>query len=301
MFQAVTSNLKRHLSRYHQNIYKKVQKADKNNDELKNKTKLSKLQKINRDEVDQSSYDKNEYNQPETIFVNTITTLESEAQRTSMSKTHVSNNKMDKICRLCAKRSSSLTSLFSFKNQRLIIDLIITICPIRIDRNDEFPKKICDECLEIIVSANELRSTSVKSDSDFRLGSISLMNNEDIEETSVTDFVHVKIEKTDDWFACSPQVYSAEQSDDEYERRPRKINSLQNEENFMFEYSSESEKEAEWEVRQPSTSFRDDTSQKALSRNLMIKYFEPPIKDGSRQCKLCDQNTRLVSSILRYL
>ena len=139
-----------------------------------------------------------------------------------MPKTHVSNNKMDKICRLCAKRSSSLTSLFSFKNQRLIIDLIITICPIRIDRNDEFPKKICDECLEIIVSANELRSTSVKSDNDFRLGSISLINNEDIEEISVTDlvyvdFVHVKIEKTDDWFACSLQVYSADQSDDEYE------------------------------------------------------------------------------------
>ena len=42
----------------------------------------------------------------------------------------------------------------------------------------------------------------------------------------------------------------------------------------------------------------DVTIQKALSRNLMIKYFEDPIEDGSRRCKLCDHETRLVNLII---
>lgn len=77
---------------------------------------------------------------------------------------------MEKLCRLCARPSEFLESVFSFHNNRLLSDLIAIICPIKIDINDSFPKQICDECKEIIVSSSNLRDTSVRSDLNFRTG-----------------------------------------------------------------------------------------------------------------------------------
>jgi Zinc-finger associated domain (zf-AD)/Zinc finger, C2H2 type len=78
---------------------------------------------------------------------------------------------MENVCRLCARQSQPLESVFSFQNGgRLLTDLIAVICPIRIDVNDNLPKQICEECLEIVVSASKLRETSVKSDINFRTG-----------------------------------------------------------------------------------------------------------------------------------
>lgn len=80
---------------------------------------------------------------------------------------------MENLCRLCAQQSASLKSVFTNLNGRLLIDLISIVCPIRIDATDEFSQKICDDCLEIVVSANKLRTTSIKTDLDFRLGNYS--------------------------------------------------------------------------------------------------------------------------------
>lgn len=77
---------------------------------------------------------------------------------------------MDSICRLCGQTSVHLESVFSFvESGRLLSDLIYIVCPIRIEVNDDLPKKICAGCLEVVVSSIRLRESSVKSDLNFRL------------------------------------------------------------------------------------------------------------------------------------
>lgn len=59
--------------------------------------------------------------------------------------------------------------MFSFEQGRLLSDLISIICPIRIDPCDDgLPKSICGECKEIVMTAINLRETSVKNDIVFR-------------------------------------------------------------------------------------------------------------------------------------
>lgn len=79
------------------------------------------------------------------------------------------NLKMESVCRLCMRQSTLLAPVFSFENGRLLLDLIALICPIKIDVNDNLPKNICEECKEIVISANILRETSVRSDIAFKL------------------------------------------------------------------------------------------------------------------------------------
>ncbi|XP_070496578.1 uncharacterized protein [Chironomus tepperi] len=75
---------------------------------------------------------------------------------------------MDGTCRLCSSRSRSTTSIFDSKNDKLIADLITTICPIKIGISDDLPKRICSLCLRIITEAVELREKSIVTDQDLR-------------------------------------------------------------------------------------------------------------------------------------
>lgn len=77
---------------------------------------------------------------------------------------------METVCRLCSRQSRTLESIFSFKNGRLISDLINNLIPIKIDINDSYPKRICSDCFDVISKAVELRETSVKTDESFRNG-----------------------------------------------------------------------------------------------------------------------------------
>lgn len=77
---------------------------------------------------------------------------------------------MEEFCRLCASKSSPLTSAFSLKNGRLLSDMINIVCPIKIEISDKFPKKICQICLKIILDAIELREKSILSEETFRSG-----------------------------------------------------------------------------------------------------------------------------------
>ncbi|KAL7015215.1 hypothetical protein ACKWTF_016345 [Chironomus riparius] len=81
---------------------------------------------------------------------------------------------MDKICRLCSQKSPLLTSIFSFQMDRLLSDMILIICPIKIDASDELPKSICKACLKLILDAISLRERSVKSDLKFRSNSLAM-------------------------------------------------------------------------------------------------------------------------------
>jgi Zinc-finger associated domain (zf-AD)/Zinc finger, C2H2 type len=79
------------------------------------------------------------------------------------------------ICRLCSKTSSETTPIFSLHGNKLILDLIILICPISIEFLDKFPKQICKVCLNILKSAQSLRERSVVSDNNFRNGKVKLI------------------------------------------------------------------------------------------------------------------------------
>ncbi|XP_070495485.1 uncharacterized protein [Chironomus tepperi] len=81
---------------------------------------------------------------------------------------------MDKICRLCSQKSTHLTSIFSFQMDRLLSDMILIICPIKIDASDELPKSICKSCLKLVLDSISLRERSVKSDLKFRSNSLAM-------------------------------------------------------------------------------------------------------------------------------
>lgn len=55
---------------------------------------------------------------------------------------------------------------------RLLSDMILIICPIKIDASDDLPKSICKSCLKLVLNAISLRERSVKSDLKFRSNSL---------------------------------------------------------------------------------------------------------------------------------
>lgn len=75
---------------------------------------------------------------------------------------------MENTCRLCSLTSISLQSVFSVINERLLLDMITIVCPIKIEKNDNFPQGICSLCLKIILDANALRTKSVQTDLKLR-------------------------------------------------------------------------------------------------------------------------------------
>lgn len=89
---------------------------------------------------------------------------------------------MESACRLCSKYSEELKSMFSFKNGHLLCDLVSSICPIKIDINDPFPKKICRRCLALITETAKLRETSVQVDETFRSGTFAISEPEEVDE-----------------------------------------------------------------------------------------------------------------------
>jgi hypothetical protein len=68
-----------------------------------------------------------------------------------------------------------LESIFSFKNGRLVSDLINSIIPVKLDINDPFPKKVCMNCLQIINKVHELREISLRTDGSFRTGTFVIL------------------------------------------------------------------------------------------------------------------------------
>lgn len=103
---------------------------------------------------------------------------------------------MESSCRLCVKPVFDLSSVYQFKNGQIVTDLIKKIIPeVKIERNDKFSKLICGCCLEIIVSADELRTVAINNATI--MGSL-LDKRIELKEVAV-----VKIEPLDDNFAIT--------------------------------------------------------------------------------------------------
>lgn len=98
---------------------------------------------------------------------------------------------MNSKCRLCGDQSPSLKSIFSLQNGRLVCDLIILICPIKIDVKDSLPHQICSRCLLTIIESVTLREKSVQNDINFRS---SISQQQEPSPLKITD-VKIKMER----------------------------------------------------------------------------------------------------------
>lgn len=80
------------------------------------------------------------------------------------------NSVVNNLCRLCLRLSEDTVSLFDFKNDVLIADLIKIICPIEISKNESgnLPNSVCVDCLDLIVDAVHLRDLSLINDEELR-------------------------------------------------------------------------------------------------------------------------------------
>ncbi|CAO1433062.1 unnamed protein product [Diamesa serratosioi] len=77
---------------------------------------------------------------------------------------------MENYCRLCMKNDFDLQSVFDMHDEiSLPISVIIMIiCPIKIESKDDLSKEVCRECLDVVVSAYQLREISNNNDRHIR-------------------------------------------------------------------------------------------------------------------------------------
>jgi hypothetical protein len=128
------------------------------------------------------------------------------------------------VCRICRQESWNLRSLDEYCQGLPVSILVMVICPIKIEPNDGLPTFICNECVEVVISAYKLREESIDSDRYFREKveieadpSLSYWENEDEPE------IKIKSENQDDveYFADPLPLYSNKSSSYE-DKKPRK-------------------------------------------------------------------------------
>lgn len=71
---------------------------------------------------------------------------------------------MTQKCRLCLQDNSTLTSISELLEGLPVSVIMMIICPVTIRTEDKLPKFICEECLEVVVSAHKLRTVSSKNE-----------------------------------------------------------------------------------------------------------------------------------------
>jgi Zinc-finger associated domain (zf-AD) len=71
-------------------------------------------------------------------------------------------------CRLCLSENSLFTNLTDVRDGLPISVIVMIVCPVKVEQDDSLPKQVCDECLEIVLSAYKLRDLSILSDLSLR-------------------------------------------------------------------------------------------------------------------------------------
>lgn len=75
---------------------------------------------------------------------------------------------MDNCCRLCCQQEGEMLNIFSSCEGLPVAVIIMIICPVKIQKNDNLSKLVCVECLEVVTSAYQLRELSNNNDRKFR-------------------------------------------------------------------------------------------------------------------------------------
>lgn len=126
------------------------------------------------------------------------------------------------VCRICRRESDHLESLCHSIREGLPLSVIVMIiCPIKIATRDSFPKFICEDCLEIVLSAYKLRDESIESDRYFRMVNANPLIIE--QQSDVVKTTGLKQENDDDPipFQRSSPLTTAVEKDDETTKKSR--------------------------------------------------------------------------------
>lgn len=102
---------------------------------------------------------------------------------------------MATVCRLCLSESDKNTDVSDIRDGLPISVIIMIICPVKVELNDSLPKQICDECLEIVLSAYKLRDVSINTDRYFRNCGVEV---QEIQELEIEDHDQQEILKLED-------------------------------------------------------------------------------------------------------
>jgi hypothetical protein len=97
-------------------------------------------------------------------------------------------------CRLCLTENSIFTHLSEIREGVSLSLIAMTICPIMIEMTDVLPKQICARCLEILLAAYQLRSTSLQSELYLRELTETYVKEEPLEEENPIHFESPKFE-----------------------------------------------------------------------------------------------------------
>lgn len=75
---------------------------------------------------------------------------------------------MVSVCRICMSECERFVDVSENREGLLISVIVMIICPIKIESSDSLPKQICEQCLEVVLSAYKLRDVSNNTDRYFR-------------------------------------------------------------------------------------------------------------------------------------
>lgn len=130
----------------------------------------------------------------------------------------------EKVCRICRQESWSLRSLDEYCEGLPLSVLVMVICPIKIESNDNLPRFLCNECFEIITGAFKLREESIDSDRYFR-ERVEIEADPSLSYWGTDDEPEIKIKSEHDdnveYFADPLPLYSSKSSSHS-DKKPRK-------------------------------------------------------------------------------
>lgn len=115
---------------------------------------------------------------------------------------------MEGSCRLCLQDSNKLISVFQFREENKIADVILIICSVKIEPDEVYSKEICSNCLDTVYKAYDLRIQSIK-------------NDQYLKEKDASYKYKVKLEHNDDDFIkYEPELISDDGDTRDYSDNP---------------------------------------------------------------------------------
>lgn len=183
-------------------------------------------------------------------------------------------------CRLCLSQSDKLTELDEVRDGLPISVIAMIICPVKIEACDNFPKQICDECLNVLLNAYKLRDVS--NDTERYLRSC---NGEEAHE--IEDDLIEKVENAD----IMEEIEESEMfvDDDGEDVQPSKENSF-----IIYEEEASCS-----EGTQQDSKYRVDCNNFATKKSAVWYYFGylrdekgVPVEEEQQYyfCKICVEN-----------
>ncbi|XP_060536144.1 uncharacterized protein LOC132708057 [Cylas formicarius] len=73
------------------------------------------------------------------------------------------------ICRLCSEMKKNVIHLYTAKAAKLGLRKMLKLLPITVDKYDNLPKTICQQCIERLEAQYDLHMKIRKSDSIYRI------------------------------------------------------------------------------------------------------------------------------------